>query len=168
VKGLEFALLGIKLLTDEGKRVVWEIVGEGREREKLGFMIHALGLSEVVKLIGKLDSVQVKERLENCDVFLLPSLSEGISNSALEAMAMGLPVISTRSGGMDEVISDGYSGILVNCYAPAEVADGIRKLAASPEMRQTLGKNARKAVMDEFSVERQILCFVSEYGASGA
>lgn len=163
-KGLEFALLAISLLKDAGEPVVWEIIGDGPEREKLVYLIHALGLSESVTLAGKLDSSQVKARLEDCDIFLLPSLSEGISNAALEAMAMELPVISTRSGGMDEVITDGHNGLLVDCYTPDQIVNGIRRLAGDVRLRSELGKNARQTILDQFSLERQISCFVSEYG----
>lgn len=163
IKGLEFALLAIKLLKDAGERVTWEIIGDGPEREKLLYMIHALGLSETVTLAGNLDSSQVKERLDKSDIFLLPSLSEGISNSALEAMAMELPVISTRSGGMDELITDGQNGLLVNCYAPDQIASSIRRLAGDLSLQHKLGRNGRQTILEHFSLERQITCFVSEY-----
>jgi colanic acid/amylovoran biosynthesis glycosyltransferase len=162
-KGFDFALLAMKLLKDSGERVVLEIIGDGPEREKLVYLTEALGLADSVTLAGRLDSMEVKARLESCDIFLLPSLSEGISNAALEAMAMELPVISTRSGGMDELISDGQNGLLLDCYAPDQIANSIRRLARDAELQRDLGKNARQTILDEFSIERQLSCFVLEY-----
>jgi glycosyltransferase involved in cell wall biosynthesis len=165
-KGFDVALLAIKLLKDSGERVTWEIIGEGPEREKLVYMIHALGLSEIVGLAGKMDSSQVKARLEKSDIFLLPSLSEGISNAALEAMAMELPVISTRSGGMDEVIANGQNGLLVDCYSPEQIASSIRHLITDVSLRNELGKNARLTILKRFSLERQIMTFTREYASA--
>lgn len=162
-KGFEFALIAVKLLKDAGEAVTWEIIGDGPEREKLVYMVHTLGLSQIVTLTGRLGSGQVKERLQDCDIFLLPSLSEGISNAALEAMAMELPVISTRAGGMEEVITDGQNGFLVDCYDPVQIADRIRRVRDDISLRNTLGKTARETILSGFSIDRQITTFVSEY-----
>ncbi|MDZ7648854.1 MAG: glycosyltransferase [Cytophagales bacterium] len=97
-KGFDYALLAMKELKNRGHAFRYEIIGEGIERLKLIFMAHDLGLQDEIVFLGSLPGSEVKSRLEKCDIYVLPSLSEGISNAVLEAMAMQLPVVSTRAG----------------------------------------------------------------------
>ncbi len=166
IKGFEFAVLAVKILKESGCSVQLEIIGEGPEREKLAYLVQTLGLSEQVTLAGRLNGAQVRSHLESCDVFLLPSLSEGISNAALEAMAMELPVISTCAGGMNEVITAGRNGILVDCCSSQDLANAIERLIRTPGLRRQLGENARETILSEFGLERQIARFAREYGAA--
>lgn len=164
-KGFEFGLVAMRELLDRGLKFHWEIIGEGPEREKLVYIIHTLNLGQVVTLVGKVSSAEVRNRLASCDIFLLPSLSEGISNAALEAMAMELPVVSTRAGGMEEVIQHDHNGLLVDCFSASAIALSIRRLIDDPELRERLSVNAKKTILEKFSIPRQIDRFLFEYHA---
>ena len=120
-KGYEYGLLAIRKIVDAGLAVEFIIIGGGPERARVLFTIDDLGISDRVRLLGKLSPEQVLDELQKSDVFLLSSLSEGISNAVLEAMACGLPVVTTDCGGMREAVTDGIEGFVV----PVRNADGI-------------------------------------------
>jgi glycosyltransferase involved in cell wall biosynthesis len=163
VKGLEFGLLAIWQLLDRGYAVEYDILGGGPEEERLRFMIHDLGLTEHVHLYGRRTPQEVHQALENADICLLPSLSEGLSNAALEAMAMELPVVSTTAGGMDEAITDGQEGFLVPPYQPNVIAEKVALLLDNPHLRQQMGKSGRLRVEKDFNQQEQIKKFISVY-----
>jgi glycosyltransferase involved in cell wall biosynthesis len=163
VKGLEYALLAMQRLANEGLTIHYTIIGGGPEEERLRFMVSELGLGEHVYLAGRQPAEQVRAALEQADIYLLSSLSEGLSNAALEAMAMELPVVATDVGGMAEAITDGLEGLLVPPYAPELIAAGVRTLASDAGRRRTMGKAGRRRVEAEFSLTRQIDVFVHEY-----
>jgi colanic acid/amylovoran biosynthesis glycosyltransferase len=126
-------------------------------------MIHDLGLAGHVNLLGRLSSAQVQEALEKADIFLLPSLSEGISNSILEAMAMELPVISTKAGGMDEAIFDGQEGFLIPTYNVKLLGEKILSCIKNYDLRQKMGMLGRIRVEQEFNITNQVRKFEEQY-----
>lgn len=164
-KGLEFALMTVRSLLDGGHDVHYEMIGGGTDEERLRFAVHDLRLESHVTFLGKRSSTEVRAALERADVYLLPSLSEGLSNAALEAMAMELPIVSTSAGGMAEAITDGVDGMVVPPRDPRNMADCIAVLLADPDLRSAMGRAARQRVEHDFSLERQIRLFVGEYEA---
>lgn len=162
-KGFEFALQAVRYLVDAGHDVRYEIIGGGRDEERLRFAVHDMRLGPYVTFAGRRSSTEVRSALEHADVYLLPSLSEGLSNAALEAMAMELPVVSTTAGGMAEAITDGVDGMLVPPREPRTMADRIAELLVDPGRRRAMGALGRRRVSTEFSLERQIRCFVELY-----
>lgn len=163
VKGFVFAFLGIKQLIQEGIGVEYRIVGGGKEEEYLRFLIQRLGLENSVKLLGPLSPDKVGLELSVANIYLSSSLSEGISNAVLEAMAIGIPVISTNVGGMPEVIEDGSTGLLVEPYAPEQIADAIKRYINDPMLKDECIRKARVRVEKEYSFERLIQVFDSKY-----
>jgi colanic acid/amylovoran biosynthesis glycosyltransferase len=162
-KGFEFALLAMHELKVQGISFRYEIIGEGIELEKLMFMANDLGIADEVHFVGRLSSANVKTRLESCDIFLLPSLSEGISNAVLEAMAMQVPVVSTVAGGMDELITDMENGLLTNTYDVQELANRIKLLIENDALREKMGQNGHRTILENFRIERQLDIFLREY-----
>ena len=163
VKGFVFAFLGIQQLVKDGIDLEYRIVGGGKEEEYLRFLIQRLGLKNSVKLLGPLSPDKVGLELAGADIYLSSSLSEGISNAVLEAMAIGLPVISTNVGGMPEVVEDGITGLLVGPYAPEQIADAIKRYIAQPNMRNTCINRARERVETDYSFERLVQVFDESY-----
>lgn len=166
-KGIEFALIAVRALVDQGLDVQYEIIGAGHDEEHLRFSADDLRLGEHVVFTGKRSSTEVRAALERCDVYLLPSLSEGLSNAALEAMAMELPVVTTTAGGMAEAITDGVDGIIVPPRAPDRMAAAVAALLADGPRRVALGKAARHRLEEAFTLERQIRVYLAEYDALG-
>jgi len=105
----------------------------------------------------------VADWLNGLDVFVLPSLSEGMSNTLLEAMAVGAPPIATAVGGNPEVVEHGLCGLLVTPQRPEEICHHLEQLASSPSLRETLGRNARERVCARFSLDRMLKRYEQMY-----
>lgn len=164
-KGFHYGLAATRALLDEGHQVFYEIIGSGAEEEHLRFTIHDLALQEHVRLRGRLTAEQVRATLEQADIYLSPSLSEGLSNSVLEAMAMELPVVATAIGGIDEAITDSNDGLLVPARQPDEMASRIGHLLEHHELREEMGRAARRRIEQSFDLKTQVQRFVSEYAS---
>ena len=164
-KGYEYALTAIRLLVDQGVPVHFDIIGSGRENQRLLYTIQDLQLDDHVTWHGRLAPAEVVRRLQAADVCLLSSLSEGISNAVLEGMACGLPAVTTDVGGMREAVSDGVEGFLVPARDPAATADALAELWRRPELRATMGAAGRARVMTDFRLANQVDAFVRLFGS---
>ncbi len=163
VKGFVFALLGIQQLVQKGIDLEYRIVGGGKDEEYLRFLIQRLGLENHVSLLGPLSPEKVGLELLQADIYLSSSLSEGISNAVLEAMAIGLPVVSTNVGGMPEVIQTEITGLLVEPYEPDQIARAIKRFVEEPDMKDGCIKNARELIEADFGFERLVQVFDQNY-----
>jgi sugar transferase (PEP-CTERM/EpsH1 system associated) len=143
-----------RLKTDPGHPVHLVIVGDGPERFALEQRIHAAGLAEIVHLVGVRHDVA--PLLRTFDIFCLPSLAEGISNTVLEAMATGLPVVATAVGGNPELVADGETGRLVAAGDPDPLAAGLRLLIEDDGLRRQWGLAARRQACGSFSLEAMV------------
>lgn len=162
-KGYLIGLMAMRQLKNEGVKFSWKIVGDGPLKEEILYHIHALQLVDCVELLGKKNRDEIIELYNSVDVFLLPSVYEGIANVCLEAMSMELPVVSTKSGGMEEVIVHGENGLLCEIYDPGSIAENIRSLARERAQLKILGSNARKTIIERFTISRQVDVFEEEY-----
>lgn len=163
IKGLDDGVRAIAAVHRAGIDVSYRIAGEGPEREKLTFMIDQLGLRHAVKLLGVCTEAQVRQELANADVLLIPSLSEGISNAALEAMAAGRVVVTTDCGGMTEVVSDGLDGFIVPIGDTTAMADTLTRLSDDPQLRNKVAGRAEVTADQHLDISRQIGVFVAAY-----
>jgi len=162
-KGLDDALRAMAALRARGRDAELRIVGEGPEREKLTFVRHTLGLADRVTLLGSRSQAEVREQLAWADVLLLPSLSEGISNAVLEAMAAGRAVVTTDCGGMLEVVTDGRDGLVVGVADVEAMADRLALLADDPDLRARLGTAAAARAEVDLDLSRQVRLFLDAY-----
>jgi glycosyltransferase involved in cell wall biosynthesis len=127
------------------------IVGNGSERSACAELVRGAGADDLVWLPGERNDIPSLMRA--FDVFVLPSLGEGISNTILEAMASGLPIVATRVGGNVELVEEGATGALVRPSDPEAVADALESYFVNPELRCLMGRNARMAA-ESTSVSR--------------
>lgn len=162
-KGISDGLRAMAMMHARGIPAHYVVVGEGEFREAIQFEIWDQGLSDHVTLAGALPRETVRTVLSEADAFLLPSISEGLSNAALEAMAMTLPVVTTNAGGMAEAVRDGKDGFVVERRDAHAMADRLTRLAASPELRSQLGASARERIRQQFGIETQIRKFHEVY-----
>jgi sugar transferase (PEP-CTERM/EpsH1 system associated) len=130
------------------------LVGEGELRGDLEALAKSLGLVDAVTFAGS--RPDVAEILATLDVFVLPSLWEGMPNTVLEAMSVGLPVVATAVGGTPEVVVDGQTGILVPPQEPARLAEAIMLLLQDPEFGRKLGRVGRARVMSQFQISETV------------
>lgn len=163
VKALDVALEAMHQLVSAGGNVRYDIIGSGPEEERLRFTIHEHELQDHVRLLGALPPSQVRERLASADAFLLTSMSEGVSNAALEAMAMQLPVITTDVGGMSEAVTDEVNGFVVRPHDAAAIAQRIRQLQGDRTLLAAMGVRARKTVCTQFGLDEQVTRFLAAY-----
>ena len=118
------------------------LVGDGQRRERLETMAERLNVA--VTFEGFVDPDEVGAHYTNADIFVLPSIEgEGIPNAMLEAMAWGLPVIGTDSGGVGGTLRDGETGYLVPMHDSSALADAIQELLDDDERRREMGRTAR-------------------------
>jgi glycosyltransferase involved in cell wall biosynthesis len=127
------------------------LVGEGPERDTLTRLVRSRGLTGTVEFVGTVPDARPLFLTHQFAV--LPSHQEGLPNAVLEAMAAGLPVITTAVGGVPEIVVDGVTGMLVPPHAPRALADMIERVAADPGLRVRLGTAARQAA-EGFGVPR--------------
>jgi glycosyltransferase involved in cell wall biosynthesis len=144
----------VGLLRADGQRLRLLLAGVGPTLESVRASVAKLGLQDSVLFLGTLPDVRGLLAASDCK--LLVSAAETFSMAMLEAMAMGVPVITTSVGGAGEAIEDGVSGILVRPHDAREIARKIKELLAGDEGRETMGRLARQAVVDRFSVKNMI------------
>lgn len=162
-KGYVYALLAIRELVKTNHDIEYHIIGQGPDLAEIKFFIEKNELQNVIILHGALSNEEVMKHLFFADIFLLPSVCEGVANSVLEAMYHSIPVVATRAGGMEEVIKDGFNGIMTDCYDPLAIKSGLEKVLLNQELRNVLGKNAHATIIDHYLLERQIDTFLKEY-----
>lgn len=154
-KGLIFALTALKLLHDKGYELQLVLAGDGPSRSHLQALAHRLEISERVIFRGFLTEDEIIEELESSDLFVLPSFVEGIPVSAMEAMAIGVPVIATNIAGTSELIEDRKTGLLVRPSDPDAIADAVVMMIEDHDFRLQATALARKVIEEEFDVERE-------------
>lgn len=162
-KGYLIGLMAMRKLKMQGVKFTWKIVGDGPLKEEILYHIHALQLNDCVELLGKKNRDDILQLYNSVDAFVLPSVYEGIANVCLEAMSMELPVLSTKSGGMEEVIIHKENGLLCEVYDVDSIAENIAWLSANRHMLKALGLQARKTVLEGFTIARQVDVFEEEY-----
>lgn len=164
-KGYEDALQALRMLVDQGVDAELHIIGAGPERQRILFTVQDLGLDDRVTLHDKLPPEAVCRRLQSADAFLLSSLSEGISNAVLEAMSCGLPVVTTDCGGMREAVTDGVEGFVTPVRDPQAAAAALLRLAGDPTLREHMGAAARRRVLADFDLCRQVEDFAGLFAS---
>jgi glycosyltransferase involved in cell wall biosynthesis len=135
--------------------------GEGSKRSELEAQADALGLADRVRFLGFRSDVP--DLLAECDIFVLPSLCEGMPLAVLEAMAARKPVVATAISGIDETVVHGVTGVLVPPGDPAALANAIWSLLADPEASMRLGMAGRARVEREFQAETMVARVESVY-----
>lgn len=159
VKGHDYLLKAVTLLKQRGFRVQLEIAGDEHgatgQRALLQRIVRQDGLSESVDLLGAISEERHYQAIERAHVFALPSLDEGISVAAMEAMSMGTPVVVTDVGGMRELVEAEENGLMVPAKQAEPLADAIQRLLEDPELSLRLSRNSRERVASTFSHHRR-------------
>ena len=143
------------------ERIALLLVGDGPLKLMLQERVRELGLERQVHFFG--DSDNVGPLLRRMNVFVLPSLGEGLSNTLLEAMASGIAVIATRVGGNPELVRHGDNGLLVDEQSPQELADALRQLQADSELTRHMGQQGLQRVCADFHWDVCLARYLSVY-----
>lgn len=151
-KGLDILLPALARVVGTGRDFRLEIIGEGPEYTALASQSLRLGLEGRVRFAGALGRDLIRERLAAADAFLLPSRYEGMSNSALEALEVGIPALLTRCGGIDTYVDENTGWVCEPENEDSLFAGLCRLLDAPPELLLAMGRRARTLVEREFEL----------------
>jgi glycosyltransferase involved in cell wall biosynthesis len=150
-------------LKETGADAYFVIVGSGPEEAAVRAACDRLGLEGRVRLVAPTPSI---ERIyAAADAFVLPSVSEGLSNALLEAMSSGLAVFASRVGGTGEAVTDGVSGLLFEPMDQAGLRGRLTELLSSTGLAGRLGEAARKTAVEKYDIEKTAEEYVRLYEA---
>jgi glycosyltransferase involved in cell wall biosynthesis len=165
-KGIENLIRAIEIVAHPCPSIRVEIAGDGPCLPELIALRQRLGLSDRVRFLGQVKDVAAL--LQPAAIFVLPSLSEGISLSLLEAMARGLPVVATAVGGTCEAVLPNKTGLLVPASNPAALAAALFQVLSNPSAAHAMGLAGRRRVETLFDVRGMVATYESLYQCHGA
>jgi colanic acid/amylovoran biosynthesis glycosyltransferase len=160
-KGFEYGIRGVARILRRFPNTRYEVVGDGPERPKLERLIGELGVASNVRLLGWQEREEVLGLLGKSHLFLAPSVTshsgdqEGIPVVLMEALASGLPVISTHHTGIPEIVYDGESGFLVPERDAEALADRLTRLMERREVWQEMGQKGREHIDEHYNIDKQ-------------
>ncbi|HEX7776789.1 MAG TPA: glycosyltransferase [Parvibaculum sp.] len=158
-KGIEYGLRAVAKLAARGVPLRYEIVGDGPLRDGLQDLARSLGIAGRVRFHGARVQEDVARLMRQSDVFLAPSVTdaqgdqEGIPVTIMEAMATGMPVVSSLHSGIPELVDDGVGGFLVQERDVDGIADALASLLGAPDRCRIMGKAAREKVLAMHNIE---------------
>ena len=156
-KGFEYLIDSCWRLKKAGTAFRCSIIGEGPWETQLRSRVMERGVSDCVEILGPLIQHEIRSRLDQAEVFVLPCITgedlnrDILANAIKEAMAMALPVITSDLNGIGELIDDGINGILVRPRDSAELAEKINFIFEHRELGRELGRKARERILEQFS-----------------
>lgn len=148
-KGQQYVIQAMEKILPSAPQVKLALVGDGPDDSLLKRLASEKNVAKAILFAGK--QSDVKGMLAMADAFILPSHFEGLPIALLEAMAMELPVVASKVGGIPEVIEDGVNGLLVRPRDPGSIAEAVVSLYKEPRLRTMLGFRARKTIEQKFS-----------------
>jgi glycosyltransferase involved in cell wall biosynthesis len=152
-KGQAVLLEAVARMRDEGRDVRVKLAGEGELRPHLEELCQEAGIDDRVTFLGPVSQERIRDLYAEAAIFCLPSFAEGVPVVLMEAMAMGLPVVTTRIAGIPELVEDGVGGVVVAPGRADELAGRLAALLDDPERRSELGSGGRRKVLAEFDAE---------------
>ncbi len=175
-KGHAWLVEACRLLAARGVPFELSLVGDGPERKALEAQVASAGLQDRVTLLGNRPHGEVKALLDASDVMVMPSVTtpagmmDGIPVALMEAMAAGMPVVSTRVSGIPELVKDGETGLLAPEKDAAALADALERLHREPELGRRLAEAARQHVVESYNLGKnsaQVLAQIRAAMAKG-
>ncbi len=152
LKGHAVLIEALARLRADGLEVTATLVGDGPARGALEALADRRSVADLIEFAGSVGQDRIRDYFARADVFCLPSFAEGVPVVLMEAMAMELPVVSSRIMGIPELVQDEISGMLTPPGRADELADRLRRLAESPELRAQLGRAGRAKVVAEYGI----------------
>ncbi len=166
-KGQHVLMEACALLRDRNRLFHLTMAGDGEDRPSLEQLVHRLGLVHHVTFTGALGQDAVKALYRETDLFVLPSFAEGVPVVLMEAMAMEIPVISTRIAGIPELITSETDGLLVPPADARLLTEAILRLLDDPTLARRLGEQGRKKVLAQYHLDDNCRRLVSLFNSAG-
>ena len=161
-KGFDILLRAAALAKAQGTEFELHIVGDGPEKDDLNRLAGGLGLRDSVVFHGRLTLQQVIPLYETAHAFAMASVvtedgdRDGIPNVLIEALAMGVPTVATKTGGIPEIIIDEQTGLLAQPGSPGDLAEKLERILSDSQLRETVRKEGRRKVSIDFDIARNI------------
>lgn len=155
-KGVPILLQSLVELKNQGLQFHLTLYGDGADRKLLEQLVSSHGLNVYVTFAGFADQQTIRNALTNSDLFILPSFAEGVPVSLMESMAIGVPVIGTYVGGVVELITPEYSGLVVSPSDIDGLSTAIKKYINDAEFRSRVSQNARKKIEQDFNLQVEL------------
>jgi glycosyltransferase involved in cell wall biosynthesis len=150
--GLEDLIRAVNfLLYKSGVSVKLLLAGSGPDEKNLKQLSEDLGVADNVKFLGHLDYIELPQYLQTADIFIRPSLSEGLGNAFLEAMAVGTPIIGTEVGGIPDFLTDQKTGLFCQVSNPASIAEAVEKYVSDTDLYMRIKSTGQKLVQEKYS-----------------
>ncbi|TCS83366.1 glycosyltransferase family 4 protein [Tepidibacillus fermentans] len=164
-KGIDLNLYAVSKLKNKYPNLKYYIVGDGPERDRLRKLAEDLQIKEHVKFLGRLPHEKALEYMQACEIFSLPSWKEGFGIAYIEAMAFGKPVIGVVGEGIEDVIQQGVTGVLVKPKDVESLVKALDDLLSDPTKGEEMGQNARKMVYDQLTWKENVQQTIDLYKA---
>ena len=143
-KGIDYLIRAIKILSSKYPNIHLKAMGDGNAKTNLENLAKELGLEKKVEFIGRISRENTAPYYQEASIFVLPSFNEGMSNAMLEALASGLPLIATNTGGTSELVEEGINGLVIKMKDSQDLADKIEILMKDEDLRKRMGEASRK------------------------
>jgi len=165
-KGLNYLIEAVAKLAPKYPQLRLKILGDGNAREKLEQYVKELKQEKSIEFLGRIPHEIVLPYYQEASLFVFPSLNEGMSNAMLEALASGLPLVSTATGGASELVTDGENGFIIQFKNSQDIADKIEKLILDEDLRKkmSLASRARAEKMSWENVAEQYFAVYKQVG----
>jgi glycosyltransferase involved in cell wall biosynthesis len=142
-KGIRYLIEAFSRLSKKYPNLNLQIVGEGNEKNNLEKLVRKLGIEKQINFIGLLPHEKLPAYYQSACVYVLPSQNEGMSNSMLEALSSGLPLLATDTGGTQELIENGVNGFVLKMKSAQDIAEKLEILIKNEELRKSMGVASR-------------------------
>ncbi len=163
IKDHELGLQALKIVRDLGYDCTLDLVGDGTDMARLRYAAMDLNIQNAVRFHGALNSSKTMEHIASSGCLILTSIHEGVANVVLEAMALGVAVISTDCGGMNEVIVSGYNGLLVPRHSAQAIADAMMHMIQNPLHAKSMAYHGRLTFLRRFTIEKSTRSWIEFY-----
>ena len=143
-KGIDYLIKALANLVPQYSQLLLRVMGEGDAREALEKLAKDLELEKNIEFIGRIPRENTAPYYQEASIFVLPSFNEGMSNAMLEALASGLPLIATNTGGTSELVEEGVNGFIVKMRDSQDLTDRIEILMKDEDLRKRMGEASRR------------------------
>jgi len=143
-KGLKYLVKAIFKLSSDYPNLILKIMGEGNEEKNLKNFVKELQIENRVEFLGRISSEKTTAFYQEASIFVLPSLNEGMSNAMLEALACGLPILATDTGGTKELLKERENGFVIKMKDSDSIAEKIRLLIDDQDLLMDMGRKSRE------------------------
>lgn len=161
-KGIKYIIFAMREIAKKHPEAYLKLMGDGNEKEVLEKLTKELDLENRIEFLGRVPREETSPHYQEASIFVMASLNEGMSNAMLEALACGLPIISTRTGGAQELVQEGMNGFFIKTKDSKDLAEKMEKLLSNSKLCEKMGEESRK-IAEKMSWQNVAKKYLQEY-----